>query len=90
MHQKFANIVIRRQLELANLASTLTKTQKTLWLGQTARQQQMGFLHVQLAHFLLHPMLRKNAQGQVMEQMLVESAHSNPLLGPTVLNSKVP
>ena len=54
----------------------------------------MGFLHVQLARFLLHPILRKSAQGQVVEQvndqMLVESAHSNPLLGPAVLNSKVP
>ena len=54
VHQQFANIVIRRQLELASLASTLTKTQETLGMEQTARQQQMGLLHIQLARFLLH------------------------------------
>lgn len=54
VHQQFANIVIRRQLELASLASTLTKTQETLGMERTARQQQMGLLHIQLARFLLH------------------------------------
>ena len=43
VHQKFANIVIRRQLELASSASTLTKTQDTLESGQTASKMQMGF-----------------------------------------------
>ena len=78
-HQKFANIVIRRQLDLINNASTLARTQDTLGLA-TARATQMNFLNVQLARFLLHPMLRKKHQNEVVEQngesMLIEGTVS--------------
>ena len=52
VHHKFANIVIRWQLELASSASTLTKTQDTLGFGQTARQLQMGFFARSIGAFL--------------------------------------
>ena len=93
IHQKFANIVIRRHLELAsNSANLVSKTQDTLGLN-SAKAAQLSFLNVQLARFLLHPMLRKSRSNQEIQEngdsMLIE-AHSNPLLGPAVLNSKVP
>ena len=93
VHQKFANIVIRRHLELAtNSANLVSKTQDTLGLN-SAKVAQINFLNVQLARFLLHPMLRKCRSNQEIaengDSMLIE-AHSNPLLGPAVLNSKVP
>ena len=59
VNQKFANIVLRRQL-VSELS--FNENAENARFGLTARQQHRGFLHIQLARFLLHPMLRKSAQ----------------------------
>ena len=89
IHQKIANILIRQTLEVTKPKNGSIKD--TLGLNK-AKLDHITYLHTQLSRLLLNPLFRKSTSGpdpEFHEPELLE-AHSNPLLGPAVLNSSVP